>query len=85
MVLVLGISFLNAGDVQNIEKLKAQKQVLELKLESYALKKKIIEMEIFFEQTKLAKEERLEREKALIRLKNDLRAKRTRNNTKHKG
>ncbi|CAA6807240.1 MAG: Unknown protein [uncultured Sulfurovum sp.] len=84
----MGIGFLNAGDVQNIQKLQAEKKALELKLEAYALKKKIIEMEQFFEKTRVEKEERLERERALVQLKNDLRANRTKRkvyNKQYKG
>lgn len=85
MTLMIGIGFLNAADIQNIETLKAEKEALELKLETYTIKKKILEIEMFFEKTKAAKEELIEREKALVRLKNDLRANRTRNNKYYKG
>lgn len=68
--LMLGIGFLNAEEVQSIEKLEAEKKALELKLEAYALKKKVIEMEIFFEKHRIAKEEKVAREKALIQFKN---------------
>ena len=67
LTVVIGLSFLSAADVQNIEKLQAEKQALELKLEAYALKKKIIELENFIEQDKIEKEEKAERERALIR------------------
>lgn len=70
--LVIGTGFLNAGNVQNIEILEAEKRALELKLEAYSLKKKIIELENFFEKDKMKKEERIERERALIQLKHDL-------------
>ncbi|CAA6801099.1 MAG: Unknown protein [uncultured Sulfurovum sp.] len=86
--LMLGIGFLNATEVQSIEKLEAQKKALELKLEAYALKKKIIEMEIFFEKNRVEKEERMEREKALIQFKNDISANRKQgklNNYHYKG
>lgn len=86
--LMIGIGFSNAGEVQTIEKLEAQKKALELKLEAYTLKKKIIEMELFFEKTRMEKEEKAEREKALIQLKNDLRANRmkhVRRNKQDKG
>lgn len=83
--LVIGTGFLNAGNIQNIENLEAEKKALELKLEAYALKKKIIEMEIFFEKAEVEKQERIDREKALIRLKNDLRIKRNRYNIAYKG
>jgi len=85
---MIGIGFSNAGEVQTIEKLEAQKKALELKLEAYRLKKKIIEMELFFEKTRMEKEEKAEREKALIQLKNDLRANRmkhVRRNKQDKG
>jgi len=72
------MSFLSAGSSQDIEKLEAEKKVLELQLEAYALKKKIIEIEKFIEKEKLEKKARVEREKALIKLKNDLRANRER-------
>ncbi|CAA6816128.1 MAG: Unknown protein [uncultured Sulfurovum sp.] len=88
IVLIIGIGFLNADDIQNIEKLKAEKKVLELKLEAYTIKKKIIEMEMFFEKNRVEKEEKVERENALIQLKNDLRAKRRnsqRDNKPYKG
>ena len=70
----LGISFIHGDVIQNLDRLEAEKQVLILKLETYALKKQIIEMQNFIENDKLEKEERIEREKALVRLKNDLRA-----------
>lgn len=85
ITLVIGIGFLNAGNIQDIEKLKVENKALELKLEAYTLKKKIIEMEIFFEKTKVERKEQVDREKALIQLKNDLRAKRERNNRAYKG
>ena len=65
----IGISFVEA---ENLAKLKAEKQALVLKLEAYALKKQIIEMENFIDKEKLKKEKKIEREKALIRFKNDL-------------
>ena len=74
----IGISFLNADSIQNLEKLKAEKQALVLKLEAYSLKKKIIEMQNFIENDKLQKEKKIERERALIRFKNELRANRNR-------
>ena len=74
----IGISFIHADNIQNLDKLKAEKQALVLKLEAYALKKQIIEMENFIANDKLVKEKRIEREKALVRLKNDLRANRNR-------
>jgi len=74
----VGISFIHADSIQNLEKLKAEKQALVLKLETYSLKKKIIEMKNFIENDKLRKEKKIERERALTRLKNDLRAKRNR-------
>jgi proteasome assembly chaperone (PAC2) family protein len=51
-------------------------KALELKLEAYALKKKILEMEKFIEQEKSERKAKVEREKALIKLKNDLRVNR---------
>jgi hypothetical protein len=80
MTLVIGMSLLQAGNAQEIQKLEAEKKVLELKLEAYALKKKIIEMEKFLEQEQSERKAKVEREKALIQLKNDLRA--NRNNTR---
>ena len=68
----MGISFVHAENIENLAKLKAEKQALVLKLEAYALKKQIIEMENFIENEKLKKEKKIEREKALIRFKNDL-------------
>jgi len=73
---VIGLSFLSAADAENIEKLQVEKQALKLKLEAYALKKKIIELENFIEQDKVKKEEKAERARALIQFKNDLRANR---------
>jgi len=72
LLLFMGISFINAENVQDLEKLKVEKQALELKLEAYTLKKKIIELENFIEKDKIEKEERIEREKALKKLKSDL-------------
>ena len=77
LTIVVGISFLSAGDVQNIKKLQVEKQELQLKLEAYTLKKKIIELENFIEQDKAKKEEKAERERALIKFKNDLRVNRS--------
>jgi len=76
--MVIGISFLNAENIQNIEKLKAEKEALVLKLEAYSLKKKIIEMQNFIENDRLEKEKKLARERALISFKNALRASRNR-------
>lgn len=72
----IGVSFLGAENINNIDKLEAEKYALQLKLEAYTLKKKIIELEKFIEEDKMKKEEKIEREHALIRLKNDLRANR---------
>ena len=84
-VLVLGISFLGAENVQELstahsrqsshelQQLENQREALELKLESYKLKKRIIEIQNFIEKDKLEKKERAERKAALIKLKNDLR------------
>ena len=77
----VGISFIHADNIQNLDKLEVEKQALLLKLETYVLKKQIIEMENFIANDKLEKEKKVEREKALIRLKNDLRA--DRNKIKH--
>jgi hypothetical protein len=77
----IAISFIHADNIQSLDKLEAEKQVLVLKLESYALRKKILEMKNFIENDKLDKERRIEREKALIRLKNDLRS--DRDKSKH--
>jgi hypothetical protein len=78
---LLGISFIHADNIPNLEKLEVENQALILKLEAYSLKKKIIEIENFIANDKLEKEKGIEREKALIRLKNDLRA--DRNKVKH--
>ena len=72
----VGISFIHADNIQNLDKLEVERQALILKLETVALKKQIIEMENFIENEKLKKEEKIEREKALIRFKNELRASR---------
>jgi len=72
ILIVLGISFTYAETI-NLDKLKTEKQALLLKLENYSLKKKIIEIQNFIEKDKLKKEKRKKREKALLRLKNDLR------------
>jgi len=79
----IGISFMHADTLANLDKLEAEKQALILKLEAFSLKKKIIEIEIFIEHEKLKKEKKVEREKALIRLKHDLRA--DRRKVKHNG
>ena len=63
---------------KSVEVLKSEKEALKLKLESYKLKKKIIEMEKFFEKEKLEKRERVEHEEALMRLKYELKTKRKR-------
>jgi len=76
--MIIGINFLNADNIQNIEKLKAEKEALVLKLEAYSLKKKIIEMQNFIENDRIQKEKKLARERALIRFKNALRANRNR-------
>jgi len=78
ITIFIGMSFLQAENLPNIEKLKAEKEALVLKLEAYALKKKIIEMEKFIESEKLKKEKRIERERALMRFKQALRASRNR-------
>jgi len=83
ITMVIGISFLNAEGIQNIEKLKAEKEALVLKLEAYTLKKKIIEMQNFIENDRLEKEKKMERERALIRFKNALRANRNRVHRTH--
>jgi len=72
MLIFLGISFIHAETI-NLDKLKAEKQALLLKLENYSMQKKIIEIQNFIEKDKLKKEKKREREKALLRLKNDLR------------
>ncbi len=73
IMVFISISFVNGEDVQSLEKLKVEKQALELKLEAYALKKKIIEMESFLEKKRIEKKERIEREEALAKFRNDLR------------
>jgi hypothetical protein len=80
IIVFLGLSILGAEEQKvekqpNLVQLKAQKEALKLKLEAYALKKKIIEMENFFEKNRVEKKEREERERALIKLKRDLRSK----------
>ena len=79
----VGISFIHADSIQNLEKLKAEKQALVLKLEAYTLKKKIIEMQNFIENDRIQKEKRRERERALIRFKNELRSSRNRVHRTH--
>jgi len=83
--LVLGMTFLGAENVQelstkpssqSLQQLENQREALELKLESYKLKKRIIEIQNFIEKDKLEKEERAERKAALMKLKSDLRKKR---------
>jgi hypothetical protein len=74
--LFIGISFIHADNIQTLDTLEAERQALILKLDTIALKKQIIEMENFIENDKLEKEAKIEREKALIRFKNDLRASR---------
>ncbi len=82
IVLFIVISFSCAENIQNknsnVEELKSEKQALELKLESYKLKKKLMEMEKFFEKERLEKKERLEHEKAIMKFKKELRTKRKR-------
>lgn len=76
MSLFIGISFIHADSVQKVDKLEVEKQALLLELETYALKKKIIEMQNFIKNDKLKKEKKREREKALKRLKDDLKSSR---------
>jgi len=76
MSLFIGISFIHADSVQKVDKLEVEKQALLLELETYALKKKIIEMQNFIKGHKLKKEKKREREKALKRLKDDLKSSR---------
>ena len=83
-ILVLGISFLGAENIQehatvqsrqssqDLQQLENQREALELKLESYKLKKRIIEIQNFIEKDKTEKKERAEREVALRKLKRDL-------------
>ena len=84
MALFITVSFSYADNIQSresgksVEVLKSEKKALKLKLESYELKKKIIEMEKFFEKERLEKKEHLEHEKALMKLKHELRTKRKR-------
>ena len=84
MILLLISSFLYADNIQSSEAsqsvtvLESEKQALELKLESYKLKKKLIEMEKFFEKERLRRKERIEHEKALMKFKHELRTKRKR-------
>jgi len=78
VAVLIGVSFLQADSIQNLEKLKAEKEALVLKLEAYSLKKKIIEMKNFIENDKIRKKRKIEREKALVRFKNALRATRNR-------
>jgi hypothetical protein len=72
----VGISFIHADNLHTLDKLEIEKQALLLKLETYSLKKQIIEMKNFIANDKLEKEKKFEREKALIQLRNDLRANR---------
>ena len=72
----IGISFIYADNIQSLEQLRAEKEVLILKLEVYDLKQKIIERQNFIENDKLTKEKNRNRANALVRLKNDLRANR---------
>jgi len=76
LTVFLGLSLIIAAEQSNLDRLKVEKQALKLKLETYTLKKKIIEMENFFEKNRVEKKEREERERALIKLKRDLRSKR---------
>ena len=82
--LLIIVSFSCAGNIQSIdtnksvEELKFKKEALELQLEAYKLKKKLIEMEKFFEKERLDKKERFEHEKALVKFKHELRTKRKR-------
>lgn len=84
IALFIIISFSYAENIQSrenskgVEVLKSEKQALELKLESYKLKKELIEMEKFFEKERLEKKERIEHEKALMKFKHELRTKRKR-------
>jgi len=75
LTVFLGLSLMIAAEQSNLDRLKVEKQALKLKLETYTLKKKIIEMENFFEKNRVEKKEREERERALIKLKRDLRSK----------
>ena len=75
LTVFLGLSLIIAAEQSNLDRLKVEKQALKLKLETYTLKKKIIEMENFFEKNRVEKKEREERERALIKLKRDLRSK----------
>lgn len=77
-IMFVGISFIHADNIQKLDKLEAEKQVLLLKLETYSLQKKIIEMENFIAHNKLRKEKEAAREKALVQFKNDLRSHRNR-------
>lgn len=76
--MLIGVNTIHATNVQNLDKLEAEKKALVLKLEAYTIQKKIIEMENFIEQDKVEKEKVREREKALLQLKSDLRADRNR-------
>ena len=78
LFILLGISSVSAENVKNLQKLESEKKALELKLQAYTLKKKIIEMENFLKKDKLEKEEKIARKRALIKFKNDLRANRHR-------
>jgi len=78
ITIFIGMSFIHAENLPNLEKLKAEKEALVLKLESYSLKKKIIEIENFIENDKIQKEKRVERERALMQFKSALRANRNR-------
>ena len=76
--LLLVASSLNATEpkAQDIEKLKVEKQALELKLEAYKLQKEIVVLEEFLKKKKEEKEEIKRREEALRKLKHQLRVNR---------
>lgn len=72
----VGISFIHADNIQNLDRLEVEKRALMLQLETYALKKQIIEMKNFIENDRLERKEKMEHEEALTRFKNELRASR---------
>ena len=86
MILFLISSFLYAESIQrkevpqSVKVLESEKKALELKLEAYQLKKKLIELEKFFERERLEQKEHIEHEKALMKFKHELRTKRKRVN-----
>ena len=84
MILFAISSFLYADNIQSseagqsVQVLESEKKALELKLEAYQLKKKLIELEKFFERERLEQKENIEHEKALLKFKHELHTKQKR-------